>query len=197
MSNRHAVIAGAIAAALIIPGGAALAAASASNAEAEALPPTKQEARLVAAEAVTIARQAQVAPDTIVAALTASAKAGSSAKSQLADAKADALAAKYTPAYAKAYARKYMKQKFGWGDGEYHALVTLWTRESNWDHTAENPTSGAYGIPQSLPADKMASEGRDWRTNPEPQIRWGLKYISEVYGTPSATVAFWNANNWY
>ena len=46
----------------------------------------------------------------------------------------------------------------------------LWDRENSWDHTAQNPGSGAHGIPQSLPGDTMASHGDDWRTNPAAQI---------------------------
>jgi hypothetical protein len=51
---------------------------------------------------------------------------------------------------------------------------------------AENASSGAYGIPQSLPGSKMASAGADWQTDATTQIRWGLGYIKSVYGTPCA-----------
>jgi hypothetical protein len=74
----------------------------------------------------------------------------------------------------------------GWGEDQFGCLDRLWTRESNWDHRAENPSSGAFGIPQSLPGDKMASAGADWRTNPLTQIEWGLGYIRDVYGSPAA-----------
>ena len=63
-------------------------------------------------------------------------------------------------------------------------LDWLWTRESNFETGATNPRSGAYGIPQSLPAAKMAAAGADWQTNPATQIRWGLGYIAATYGTP-------------
>ena len=49
---------------------------------------------------------------------------------------------------------------------------------------AYNASSGAYGIPQSLPGSKMASAGADWETNPATQITWGLGYIGGRYGTP-------------
>ena len=62
-------------------------------------------------------------------------------------------------------------------------LDKLWTKESHWTTTAENP-SGAYGIPQALPGSKMSSVADDWRTNPATQIRWGLGYIKGKYGTP-------------
>ncbi|GAA4741029.1 hypothetical protein GCM10023328_22770 [Modestobacter marinus] len=85
----------------------------------------------------------------------------------------------------------------GWGPGEFTCLDNLWTKESNWQTTADNPTSSAYGIPQALPGSKMASAGPDWRTNPATQITWGLDYISERYGTPCAAWAHFQANNWY
>ena len=84
----------------------------------------------------------------------------------------------------------------GWSD-QYSCLDSLYVSESNWDHTATNPYSGAYGIPQSLPAEKMAAAGPDWRTNPATQIEWGLDYIDASYGTPCSAWAFKQANNWY
>jgi hypothetical protein len=84
----------------------------------------------------------------------------------------------------------------GWAD-QFGCLEKLWQRESRWDHTADNPTSSAYGIPQALPGSRMASAGPDWRTNPETQIRWGLDYIAERYGSPCAALNHSNARNWY
>jgi hypothetical protein len=43
----------------------------------------------------------------------------------------------------------------------------------------------------------MATVASDWRTNPATQIKWGLGYIKDRYGTPSAAWAFWQAHNWY
>ncbi len=86
---------------------------------------------------------------------------------------------------------------YGWGAGEFSPLVNLWNRESGWNVHALNKSSGAYGIPQSLPGNKMASAGADWRDNPVTQIRWGLSYIRNRYGSPSAAWAHSNAFNWY
>ena len=85
----------------------------------------------------------------------------------------------------------------GWGDSEYQCLVLLWNRESQWNPYAENASSGAYGIPQSLPGSKMASAGADWRTNPITQINWGIGYIKGRYGTPCSAWAHSNAVGWY
>jgi hypothetical protein len=90
-----------------------------------------------------------------------------------------------------------MMADYGWGSDQFSCLDSLYVSESDWDHTATNPYSGAYGIPQSLPAEKMASAGSDWRTNPATQIEWGLDYIRSSYGTPCSAWSFKQANNWY
>lgn len=85
-----------------------------------------------------------------------------------------------------------------WPASEWPALKELWTRESNWNPAARNPSSGAYGIPQSLPASKMGPAAQG--TGPEAakaQIAWGLKYIKERYGSPSAALGFHDGHNWY
>lgn len=100
------------------------------------------------------------------------------------------------PAAAKAYAATQVSAR-GWGAGEMSCLTQLWERESNWRTTALNPDGGAYGIVQSLPAEKMASVGADYLTNYETQIKWGLNYITETYSTPCGAWAHSNAVNWY
>ena len=82
-------------------------------------------------------------------------------------------------------------QKTQWG-----CLLDLWNRESGWVYDAEN-ASGAYGIPQALPGSKMASAGSDWATNPATQIKWGLGYITQIYGTPCGAWNFELANGYY
>ncbi|WIE66096.1 lytic transglycosylase domain-containing protein [Curtobacterium sp. MCLR17_036] len=89
------------------------------------------------------------------------------------------------PAGAQSYARGAIGA-YGWGGDQFSCLVSLWTQESGWRANALNASSGAYGIPQSLPADKMAAAGADWRTNAATQIDWGLAYIKSAYGSPCA-----------
>ncbi|MDQ4504220.1 hypothetical protein [Sinomonas sp. ASV322] len=100
------------------------------------------------------------------------------------------------PAGAQAYASSQLA-KFGWGQDQMQALITLWNRESNWTTTATNASSGAYGIAQSLPGGKMASAGSDWQTNYRTQIDWGLGYIKDRYGSPANALAFHYTHNWY
>lgn len=85
----------------------------------------------------------------------------------------------------------------GWGEDQYGCLVALWTRESQWNASAMNPYSGAYGIPQALPGNKMASAGADWQTNPATQIRWGIGYIAGRYSTPCGAWEHSENHNWY
>lgn len=100
------------------------------------------------------------------------------------------------PGTAKAIAWELLQLR-GWGEAEYDCLVALWTRESGWNHLAENPSSGAYGIPQALPGSKMATAGADWRTNPRTQIVWGLSYIQGRYSTPCGAWAAFLSKGWY
>jgi murein DD-endopeptidase MepM/ murein hydrolase activator NlpD len=85
----------------------------------------------------------------------------------------------------------------GWDLDQWPCLDKLWTRESRWKWDADNPTSSAYGIPQALPGRRMAEYGDDWRTNPVTQIRWGLDYIQDAYGSPCEAWAHSEAKGWY
>ncbi len=86
---------------------------------------------------------------------------------------------------------------YGWSPSTYFScLNNIWTRESGWNYRAEN-ASGAYGIPQALPASKMASAGADYLTNPKTQIIWGLGYIKSTYGDPCSAWSFWQAHGYY
>jgi resuscitation-promoting factor RpfB len=85
----------------------------------------------------------------------------------------------------------------GYSEGEWTCLDALWMRESSWSLTASNGSSGAYGIPQALPGEKMATFGSDWRTNPITQITWGLWYIRESYGSPCAALSHETSAGYY
>ncbi|HEX2809864.1 MAG TPA: hypothetical protein VHN80_27185 [Kineosporiaceae bacterium] len=94
-------------------------------------------------------------------------------------------------------AARLMLADHSWSAGQFQCLDALWSKESGWNHQARNASSGAFGIPQALPGGKMASAGADWQTNPVTQIRWGLKYIDDVYGSPCGAWAHSRASNWY
>lgn len=101
-----------------------------------------------------------------------------------------------TPEQAKLYAQAACAQ-LGWTGAMWEDLVKLWTKESNWRWNAENKSSGAYGIPQSLPADKMASAGANWHEDASIQITWGLSYIRSKYGNPSEAWKHSQEIGWY
>jgi len=100
------------------------------------------------------------------------------------------------PGSAEAIAQQLMPS-YGFSvSGQYGCLYDLWMRESGWNVYAQNPASTAYGIPQALDG-QMASVGADWRTNPVTQIKWGLGYIRERYGTPCGAWDHEESAGWY
>lgn len=86
---------------------------------------------------------------------------------------------------------------YGWSETDVECLISLWNKESGWNPYACNSSSGAYGIPQALPASKMASKGSDYKTNYQTQINWGLSYISSRYGNPQNAWQHWQTKGWY
>jgi len=136
-----------------------------------------------AASTLTVdAKPTMADPTTILAAQSASAASAASATSGGTTVNTPAAPADPTGAEATG---KALLSSFGFDQTtQWDCLYNLWMRESGWNVYAENTASGAYGIPQSLPGDKMASAGADWQTNPATQITWGLGYIKAQYGTP-------------
>jgi hypothetical protein len=92
-------------------------------------------------------------------------------------------------------ARTYVKNRVG-AKG-YDCINAVWTAESKWNPTAGNPVSGAYGIPQAYPGSKMAAFGSNWKYSPLTQVKWGLWYITNRYGSACGAYDFWQAHGWY
>jgi len=91
---------------------------------------------------------------------------------------------------------KTMVHQRHWSNTQFKCLVKLWNRESGW-RTRAGHVGGSYGVPQALPGRKMRSAGKDWRTNPKTQIKWGLRYIKGRYGTPCRAWKHSQAHGWY
>jgi hypothetical protein len=87
--------------------------------------------------------------------------------------------------------------EYGFSESDFECLDELWVSESDWDPNADNPTSTAYGIPQALTGGTHDNLPADYETNPVSQIRWGLWYIKDSYGSPCSAWEFKQANNWY
>jgi hypothetical protein len=102
-----------------------------------------------------------------------------------------------TPFGAKKVAKDILLNEYGFKHVQFQCLKTLWTKESNWRYKAHNKSSGAHGIAQALPAEKMDVVSTDWRSNPVTQIRWGLRYISIRYETPCKALSKHKRSNWY
>jgi flagellar biosynthesis GTPase FlhF len=108
-----------------------------------------------------------------------------------ADASSFAVQSSYSIAQIQSMARQMVP-----GD-QWTCFSNIVDHESDWNYRAVNPSSGAYGLFQALPGSKMASAGADWQTNPATQIKWGLNYMNERYGSPCGAWSFWQANHWY
>lgn len=78
---------------------------------------------------------------------------------------------------------------YGWDDDEFACLDLLWWEESKWKYQADNPRSSAYGIPQAL--TELHGLDEEWQASPTLQIRWGLDYIRDRYGTPCEAWVVW------
>lgn len=153
----------------------------------------REEAKRVALEKAKAEEEAKAKAE---AEAKAKAEAEAKAKAE-AEARAKAATVPVTNLSAlQSYAHGLVVGTYGWSEADFSALVSLWNRESGWNVTAAN-RSGAYGIPQALPGSKMSSEGADWATNGETQIRWGLKYIKSSYGSPSAAWQHFCSRGWY
>lgn len=90
-----------------------------------------------------------------------------------------------------------MMLDYGFSEDNWPCLYNLWMRESGWKTSAGNQSSGAYGIPQALPASKMASVGPNYLTDAATQITWGLGYVKGRYGTPCGAWSSFQAKGWY
>jgi hypothetical protein len=94
-------------------------------------------------------------------------------------------------------ARALLGHRFHWKAWQFKYLNRLWSAESGWNRYATNPDSGAYGIPQAVPGDKMSSAGPGWRWNVRTQIVWGMRYIKACYRTPYWAWLHHYEDGWY
>jgi hypothetical protein len=83
-----------------------------------------------------------------------------------------------------------------WDATNYVAMA-----ESGWNQFADNPTSGAYGIPQALPFTKMPKAAwPSWAggsSSPGTQDAWFGFYMANAYGGPRGAAAHEAAYHWY
>jgi hypothetical protein len=143
------------------------------------------------------ARKAAAAQAAAAQATTVQATAAQAATARAAATQAVQRDAVTAPSGSPEQVAQQLLGQFGWSASQFSCLDPLWARESGWNVTAENPSSGAYGIPQALPGSKMASAGADWATDAATQIRWGLTYIKSLYGSPCGAWDHEEADGWY
>lgn len=85
--------------------------------------------------------------------------------------------------------------EFGFSSDQFGCLDSLYASESGWRVDADNPSSSAYGIPQALTETHDLPAG--YMTSAEVQIRWGLGYIQDRYGSPCNAWSFKQGRGWY
>ncbi|MER5310241.1 transglycosylase SLT domain-containing protein [Streptomyces sp. NPDC002773] len=119
------------------------------------------------------------------------AEAERASRSSVRDASSFSAQGSYSISEVKAMARQMIPAS------QFQCFSTIVDHESSWNYRAVNPSSGAYGLMQALPGYKMSSAGSDWQTNPATQIKWGLSYMNERYGSPCDAWTFWQANRYY
>lgn len=102
-----------------------------------------------------------------------------------------------SPAFTPSGSKADWMRAAGISDSDFGYVDYIISHESGWDYHAVNRSSGAYGLPQSLPAGKLASAGADWRDNPVTQLRWANNYAVGRYGSWEAAYRFWVTNHWW
>ncbi|WP_351226146.1 transglycosylase SLT domain-containing protein [Streptomyces sp. NPDC002133] len=161
--------------------------AQAAAADAAAKKSAEEAARIQAAKDAKAKKQAAEEQ----AEREAEEKAERASRDAVRSASSFATQSSYTVAEVQAMARQMIP-----GD-QFQCFSNIVDHESTWNYRATNPSSGAYGLVQALPGSKMASAGADWQTNPATQIKWGLNYMNDRYGSPCGAWSFWQANHWY
>ena len=89
----------------------------------------------------------------------------------------------------------YAKSYGNLNDTQLACLDYLWQHESGWNPNSVNKSSGACGIPQAYPCNKIKSQqgSNDWKA----QIRWGLNYINSRYKNPCSAWNHFKNKKWY
>ncbi|MGW0615298.1 aggregation-promoting factor C-terminal-like domain-containing protein [Streptomyces sp. NPDC002788] len=165
--------------------------AQAIAADVTAKKDAEEAARKAAAETAIAKKAAAEKAEKAEKAAKERAEAEKAAASRSKDISDFPVATSYSIAQIQAMARQMVPA------GQFQCFSNIVDHESDWNYKAVNPSSGAYGMFQALPGSKMSSVGADWRTNPATQIKWGLNYMNDRYGSPCDAWSFWQANNWY
>lgn len=89
-------------------------------------------------------------------------------------------------------------KRHGWTGQQWEDAAWIIGKESSWNPTVVNPSSGAFGLFQFNPSSGTLQQYLPDR-NPDPavQANAGARYIKDRYGNPSSARRFWEANGWY
>lgn len=89
-----------------------------------------------------------------------------------------------------------IKSAINWGADGWVYFDKIITKESNWNPTAQNPTSTAYGLAQFLNST-WATVDCEKTSDPYTQIDCAIEYINGRYGTSERAWEFHTVNNYY
>jgi len=88
----------------------------------------------------------------------------------------------------RALAKVVASAGYNWKNKEWTCLDKILTKESRYDHLADNPKSTAFGIGQRL---------KETSKDPLIQILSTYKYIQHRYKNPCSAWRFHLRHNWY
>jgi hypothetical protein len=116
---------------------------------------------------------------------------------QVAETQPETTSAVNAPVVTPPTSHEELMAQAGIDQNDWAAANYIISHESSWREFAQEPTSGAYGLCQSLPAIKMASAGSDWQTNPVTQLKWCAQYANDRYGGWQGAYAHWLSFRWW
>jgi hypothetical protein len=132
----------------------------------------------------------------MVAAMQAAMKAAVAAATAAA-AKAGAVSAAGLTNSSGYAALKAAAESVGWTGAQWQALVNVEMREAGFSLTAQNPSSGAYGMAQFINGPGEYAQYGGNATTYSGQAAAMVNYILQRYGTPAAAWAHEQQYGWY
>ncbi|MGL4759796.1 MAG: transglycosylase SLT domain-containing protein [Patescibacteria group bacterium] len=79
-------------------------------------------------------------------------------------------------------------------ESDWQYVDYIVTRESTWNPSAVNRSSGACGLAQALPCAKTGCANY---ADPICSLRWQYGYVKARYGSYAGAYSFWVKNHWY
>lgn len=98
------------------------------------------------------------------------------------------------PSYSGGGTKEQWMAAAGIPENQWSYVDFIVSKESGWNPSATNASSGACGLAQALPCSKIGGAGG---YDPVTALRWQKDYVEQRYGGYAEAYAFWTANHWY